>query len=179
MSDIKMNLSFPLDTDGFFRRECPFCFREFKILLRKEELVDLTQKGIDSYMIDQKEEVTDEEEEIHSEYFCPYCGQKASHDCWWTQEQLAYINVVTKNMIAKMINEQLIRPFKKTSGRTSGGLISIKFEVKDMKHQKPWISPEVNDMNIFCLPCCKRKMKIEENWTGKVYCFFCGFPHKT
>jgi len=55
---------------------------------------------------------------------------------------------------------------------------SIRFEGKEMEQQKPWISPEVNDMEIFDLPCCQRKIKIEENWQDKVYCFFCGFPYE-
>ena len=38
MSEIHMNVSFPLDDDGFFRRECPFCRKGFKIFLEKGEL---------------------------------------------------------------------------------------------------------------------------------------------
>jgi len=54
----------------------------------------------------------------------------------------------------------------------------LKFEGKEMKLEEPWISPEENDMEIFSLPCCKRKLKIIEGWKNKVHCFFCGFPHE-
>ena len=37
---------------------------------------------------------------------------------------------------------------------------------------------EVNDMEVFDLPCCQRKIKIEENWAKVTHCFFCGFPYK-
>jgi hypothetical protein len=179
MSEIKMNLPFPLDDDGFFRRECPFCRKEFKVLLEKEELTDLAQKGIDSFMIETKEEKTDldDSERSETEFICPYCGQRASSDSWWTQEQLAYVGIVAKNIMAKIVNENFIRPLKRTFQRPSFGIVSIRFEGKEVEQQEPWISPEVNDMEIFDLPCCQRKIKIEGGWEGVVYCFFCGFLH--
>lgn len=180
MSEIRTNLPFPLDDDGFFRRECPFCRKEFKFLLEKEELTDLAQKGIDSFMIEAKEETIDldESELSEAEFTCSYCGQKAPSDRWWTQEQLIYVSIVTKNIIAKMINENFIRPLKRNFQKPSSSMVSIRFEGKGMEQQEPWISPEVNDMEIFDLPCCKRKIKIEDNWIDVVYCFFCGFPYK-
>lgn len=180
MSEIRMNLPFPLDDDRFFIRECPLCHKEFKVLLKKEELTDLAQKGIDSFMIDLKKETTDldEDERSETEFTCPYCGQQAPSDSWWTQEQLAYVGIVAKNIMAKMVNENLIRPLKRTFRRSGSGMVSIRFEGKEMEPQEPWISPEVNDMLIFDLPCCQRKIRIEENWSDVVYCFFCGFPHE-
>jgi hypothetical protein len=149
------------------------------VLLQKEELTDVAQKGIDSFMIDVKEETTDLDEIEHSqtEFTCPYCGQRASSDSWWTQEQLACVKVVARNIMAKMINENLIRPLKRDFGRSTSGMISIRFEGKEMEQQEPWISPEVNDMEIFDLPCCQRKIKLRDDWTGVVYCYFCGFPY--
>lgn len=175
-----MNLSFPLDDDGFFRRECPFCRKEFKILLEKDELVDLAQEGIDAFMVEPKEKATDLDESGRSEieFICPYCRQRASSDSWWTQEQLAYIGIVAKNIIARMVNEHLIRPLKRTFGRSISGMVSMQFKSKEMEQQEPWISPEINDMEIFDLPCCQRKIKLEDDWTGRVHCFFCGFPHE-
>jgi hypothetical protein len=180
MSEIRMNLPFPLDDDRFFRRECPFCRKEFKVLLEKEELIDLAQKGIDSFMIDLKEEAIDldESEGSETEFFCPYCGQRAPRGNWWTQEQLAYVGIVAKNIMAKIVNENFIHPLKRTFRRPSSGMVSIRFEGKEMEQQEPWISPEVNNMEIFDLPCCQRKIKIEDNWSGVVHCFFCGFPHE-
>jgi len=180
MSEIKMNLSFPLDDDGFFRRKCPFCRKEFKILLEKDELDDFAQKGIDSFMTELKEEAADldDSSRLETEFICPYCGQQSPSDSWWTQEQLAYIGVVAKNIMAKMVNKHFIHPPKRTLGRPTSDMVSIRFEGKEMEQQEPWISPEVNDMEIFDLPCCQRKIKIKEDWSNAVYCFFCGFPYK-
>lgn len=180
MSEITKNISFPLDEDGFFRRECPFCHKEFKVKLEKEELADITQKGIDSFMTEPEEETTDldENRDSETEFICPYCEQQAHSNSWWTQEQLAYIGVVAKNIMAKIVNEHLIRPLKRTFPKHSTDIVSMRFEGKEMEQQEPWISPEINDMEIFDLPCCQRKIKIEDNWTSVVRCFFCGFPHE-
>lgn len=179
MSNIEVNVPFPLDDGGFFRRECPFCRKEFKVLLTKEELNTLAQEGIDSFMIDPQEKAdSDEDAHIEAEYFCPYCGERATKDSWWTQEQLAYINIFTKNIAASLVNESFIRPLKRTFGHQSSSPISISFKGREMEQQEPWISPEVNDMDEFDLPCCHRKIKIEDSKIGCIHCFFCGFPHK-
>jgi len=179
MGDIELNVSFPLDEEGFFRREWPFCRKEFKILLTKEELGNLAQAGLDSFMIESKENTdSDESEEGKPEYFCPYCGQHAPGDRWWTQEQLAYISIFAKNIMANLINEHLIRPLERNFGKRSSGPISVSFKGQEMEQQEPWISPEANDMDTFDLPCCQRKIKIEEPKISLVRCFFCGFPHK-
>jgi uncharacterized Zn-finger protein len=94
MGDIEINISFPLDDDGFFRRECPFCNREFKILIAEEERRDLVQRLVDSFMIESEmpdeacEEVKSEDEAI-----CPYCGQRANKSSLWTREQSEYVKV--------------------------------------------------------------------------------------
>ena len=180
MSEIKINISLPLDDDGFFRRQCPFCCREFKVLLEKEELDDFVLKGIDSFMIEQQEKDVDSgmNEYSETEFTCPYCEQCAPHDSWWTQEQHDYIRVYVENIAAKIINEKLIRPLKREFSGSRSGPISINFKGEEMKQKEPWISPEPNDLEIFNLPCCNRKLKIQEDWKKEIYCFFCGFPHK-
>ena len=175
MSEFKISISLPLDKDGFFRRECPLCCREFKLLLKEEELNDLTQKSLKLFLLEEKEKEnnSDDSDDQQKEYICPYCGQASPDNSWWTKEQLAYINIFAKNIAAKMLNEHLIRPLQ---SKFSGSSSSIRFKGKEMEEQEPWISPETDDMDVFELPCCQRKMKIDDSWKGKVHCFFCGFP---
>jgi len=179
MGDIEINISLPLDDEGFLRRECPFCRKEFKVMLTKEELVTLAQEGIDSFMTE-AEAKTDSDANGSEELkqFCPYCGQRATNDSWWTQEQLSYINVFAQNIMASLINENLLGPLQRNFGHQQSGPFSISFQAHKMEQQEPWISPEVNDMSAFNLPCCNRKIKIEENTAGPKHCFFCGFPHE-
>ena len=52
MGKIEMKIKFPLDNDGFFRRECPFCNREFKIMIEESEKRDIVSKA-DRFVYDQ------------------------------------------------------------------------------------------------------------------------------
>ena len=178
MADMSREVSIPLD-DGFLRRECPLCMREFKVALLPKEIEDLHQKVMNSFLVtDADEEETDlgedEDEEMH---FCPYCGQESPEGQWWTQEQLAYRKTIAGNRAADIINEEFIGPLKRAFGRGSRGPISIGFEADEIPHKEEWIAPETDDMTVVHLPCCDRRMKILDDWSETVHCFFCGFPH--
>jgi len=180
MSKIIKKIPLPLDEEGFLRRECPFCHKEFKILFEKQGLANLLQKSVDSFIAELKGKKANlsENSKSENEFICPYCGQRAPSNDWWTREQASYIHNIFKNIIAKAVNENLINSFKESFQSFRSDAVSIKFEGKEMEQHEPRISPEINDMKIFDLPCCQRKIKIEENWHNKVYCFFCGFPHE-
>jgi hypothetical protein len=177
MSTVSLPIELPLDSDGFLRRECPLCVRQFKIEAQEDDRQSLIQRELDAYLLQEGPGIraesadatgTDEEE---SELWCPYCGQTAPRNQWWTQEQIAY------NIMAQIVNKEFIRPMKqKFSGRRSG-LVPIKSEGKEMEYQKPWISPEPDDMTIHALPCCDLRVKLEDDWSQTVYCHQCGFPH--
>jgi len=179
MDEIKMNISFPLDNDGFFRRACPFCQREFKIKISNEELKNLIQKSEDSYML-KKEEISLSEKESFKEneikeFYCPYCGQEASAGRWWTIEQKKYIQTYMENIMTDIINKNFVEKMKKGFQ----GNKFIKFEGKKLKMKEPQISSDDNDMMIINLSCCQSKIKILKGWAKIVYCFYCGFPHKS
>lgn len=176
MSQIVMPMHIPVE-DNFLRRECPYCYREFKILLSEDEREALIKRFSDSFWVKPQELPEDEVgEEGVEEFTCPYCGQKANKDSWWTQEQLAYARVFAENIMADTVNDWL-DDMKRTIGRSSGGVISFKVN-KKMKKKEPWISPETNDMKVVDLPCCDRKMKVADDFSGTAYCFFCGFPYQ-
>ena len=69
---------------------------------------------------------------------------------WWTQEQLSYMRVYAKNIMAKIVNEQLIKPMNRNFNKSSGP-ISIYFKGSEMKYEEPWISDEVNESFLFTL----------------------------
>ena len=171
---IEKPLSFPLDGDGFFRRECPLCFREFKVRLREDELGELAQRFLDHFMVEQGLQQDDTENGNVEERFCPYCAQSSPCDDWWTQEQLAYIQVAAKNMMAHIYNEHFARPMMRENRRHQA---FIRIDVKEMQQEDEWISPERSDMRLVNLPCCDRQQKVADDWGKKVNCFFCGFTH--
>lgn len=176
MSEININVSIPLDEEKFLRRECPHCVQEFKIQMSSEVLKNLAEKGIASFLTDDDNNKPDDDEEI-TKYFCPYCGQEALKTHWWTQEQLSYMRVYAKNIMAKIFNEQFIKPMNRNFNKSSGPF-SISFKGSEMKYEEPWISDEINDMRVFDLPCCNEKLKINEDWRKSVFCFYCGFEHE-
>ena len=176
MSEIVLNVNIPLDEENFLRRECPHCMQEFKIEMSAEDLKDLAQKGIESFLTHDDDDQSDDREEI-TRYFCPYCGQESATPHWWTQEQLSYMQVYAKNILAKLVNEQFIKPMERTFKKSSGP-ISISFKGSEMEYEDPWISEELNDMRVVDLPCCNKKLKIIEGWANYVFCFYCGFEHK-
>ncbi len=180
MSDIQLDVSFPLDEDGFLRRECPLCNREFKVKPRSAEMQSEAERTAHALLAQQSDSNADDAEggDDPRERWCPYCGQQASATSWWTQEQVEYLTVFARNIMARLVNEHFIRPMNRSfGGGRRGGLVSIEFKGDEMDEQEPWISPEPNDMVRFALPCCERELKIEGDGDAAIHCFFCGFPH--
>ena len=177
MSDTTIRVYFPLD-DGYLRRECPYCRREFKIQLLEQEIEDLASRLEKSYLVEESKDgeshSVEESEEMRT---CPYCGQQADGDSWWTQEQLAHAMAHVENLVADMINEQFIRPLKREFGRKTSGPAPVRFEGRELEKKRTWMAPEGSDMVVFDLPCCGRKIKVDPAWSGTIHCFFCGFPH--
>jgi predicted RNA-binding Zn-ribbon protein involved in translation (DUF1610 family) len=178
MSEIGIPVNFPVDDDGYFRRRCPLCKKEFKLLLKKEELEDIEQKGIESYILKREKEERSDVESEDAKFVCPYCGQKSVWSNWWTQEQEAYIGVIAENIMAQLLNEHFIRPLKRNLRKSKSSFIQISLEGEELKKKEPWMSPEMNDMDLVSLNCCDRMIKIEDDYVELVYCYYCGFPHK-
>jgi len=77
-------MSIPLDANGFLRRQCPTCEREFKWLHTSDP--------------DQAVPVLD------GGYFCPYCGVQAPTNAWLTQAQVALaVNTVATEGVGPLL----------------------------------------------------------------------------
>lgn len=181
MSNVIFKINLPLDSDGFLRRECPYCIRQFKVEIKAEERQSLIEQQLQAYLLQQgvqqqEEEGSDSISEDVNDLWCPYCGQRASPSDWWTQEQLAYVNIFAYNIMAQTLNKEFAHLKRKTS-RSSKGLISIKLDFKEMPYKEPWISPESDDMALYNLPCCGTALKLKDGWCRTYYCIQCGFPH--
>lgn len=61
---MEMNISLPLDSDGFLSQECPKCRRRFKVVFGEGSKSPIS--------------------------CCPYCGHRGQ-GCWWTTQQADYI----------------------------------------------------------------------------------------
>jgi hypothetical protein len=90
MTDDKVTLgmTIPLDSDGFLRRECPTCEREFK------------------WQPSEGEAAEDAEPADDVGYFCPYCAIQAPTNAWLTQAQIALAqNIVARQVIGPMVSK--------------------------------------------------------------------------
>lgn len=135
-----MQVNFPTDTDGFLSQECPSCEQRFKVRFGEGS-----------------------EEPIS---FCPYCGHNG-RDCWYTKEQVAYIEAVDANCVLGPELKKLEREMK----RASGGLLKI-----DMKTdlRRPGSPPMETDepLDILRFTCCNETVKLTRH--DRHYCIICG-----
>jgi len=135
-----LQVSFPTDSDGFLSQECPSCEQRFKVLF-----------GHGS------------EEPIS---YCPYCGYNG-RQCWYTQEQVAYIQAVAANMVLAPELKNLERQLE---GASKGFL---KVDVKS-NFSKPSPPPiETDDaFDILHFPCCNETVKATRH--NRHFCIICG-----
>jgi len=153
MSERQFSVSLPLDTDGFLRRECPTCEREFKWL--------------------SSEEADAEAEEFREGgYYCPYCAIQAPVDAWWTPAQLELVNGV----VSKEIVEPELRKFERSLrnvSRNSGGLISASMKMDLPPEADPLV--ETDDMRRVDFAChSSEPLKVQDDWVRPVHCLICG-----
>lgn len=149
---VEIPMSLPLDDDGFLRRECPTCEREFKGLVAQEG--------------DEEDAATDP-----AGIYCPYCVIQAPMDSWWTQAQLEHATgLAQQQIVAPMLDD-----FAKSLGKSSGGF--LKMDVKRSKTPEPLELSEANDMRRVEFACHPdESIKVLDDWAGPVHCLVCGTP---
>ena len=154
MSEIPIPMSLPLDADGFLRRECPNCERQFKWWP--------TPPSEDGY-----DEGTREAVEA---YVCPYCYEPTDPNAWWTKEQLEYAQQLAA---AEVLGPPLHR--LKSRNRQSRG---IRFDVSLPSLSSPEPLTEPDDMVRVDVPCHPEEpIKIDEDWEQEVACLVCGIRY--
>jgi hypothetical protein len=133
------SMRIPLDADGYLRRECPNCERDFKRLVRKVSEAELSRRS-------------------SSELFCPYCGLRSPSNTWLTKAQIEYTKKVLAELVARErtrrgVKTLLLLPFPGSSRLTNGELS----EANDMKVVRPPCHSEyaikVSDLWIGDLHC--------------------------
>lgn len=156
MPNYSFEVSLPLDKERFLRRECPYCKMQFKV-----------------YKPEDKKEEVEEDERADKEVHCPYCGQSAGRDEWYTTEQIQHIKDVTSQKFVRPI----LNNFAKQLKGLGNGLLKI--NVSTPQKVNPKTLTEVNDMRKVELECCKIPIKIEQDWEKEIYCIACGKANQT
>lgn len=149
MSDANIKVSLSLDADAFLSRECPYCKMRFKI--SKEDF---------------------EGDRLAAEMFCPYCGQSASRNEFWTTEQAKYFQDVAMYKIVAPELDELESSLKKLT--ISSGLFEMKITMDREAAKVPIAPEELDDMSQNKQSCCDIVIKIDETWDNGLYCIICG-----
>jgi hypothetical protein len=157
MSDeISIPMALPLDEDGFLRRECPTCKREFKCIVAEDE-DDATPAPPEGY-------------------YCPYCAVQAPPGSWWTKAQVEAVQGLAYREIVSPELDKLKRSVEQLN-RGGGGLlgISAKLDVPEDPEEPPMDETGPDDMrrvDIACHP--DDPVKVLERWDRSVHCMVCG-----
>ena len=149
---MEIGVTIPLDEDGFIRRECPHCLRQFK------------------WHSGPANDEAEQHQDPHT-YYCPLCGQPAAPDSWWTQEQLNYAEGVATPAAVRLVEDEFKRAFKGMNSK------HFKIEMKDnfdtANEPMPMVEPD--DMVIVASPCHSYEpIKVPETESGPFHCLVCG-----
>ena len=170
MSDeVELSMSIPLDEDGFLRRECPTCEREFKLFVPDDDELEEELEG-------EFEDEFERESASADAYFCPYCGVQAPTNAWWTKEQLQFAaNKVEREVVGPELDKYL-RGLKDIE-RSSGGLIEVTPGPVEVPEEAEPLIETADDMRRIDFKCHPDEpVKVVPEWLRDVYCLICGTP---
>lgn len=149
--EYQSSMSIPLDSDGFLRRECPTCEREFKVFVIPE---------------------ADDESQAQSPkpggYFCPCCAIQSQPDAWFTKAQLAK----AQSILLQEFVEPELEKFKRSIEGTPG--VSVEINVADQPVPELSESDDMRRVDFSCHP--KTPVKVAEDYDQAVHCYLCGQP---
>ncbi|MEO6998737.1 MAG: hypothetical protein ABI112_11690 [Terracoccus sp.] len=151
---IEVSVPIPLDDDGFLRRQCPSCDRQFKWYPDQEDASNT---------------------EPADQYFCPLCGAAAGVDEWSTPEQAQYAIHSAGPTLDQCVQDAIADVLK------GGG--ALRFEPNpnfSLELPDPEPLTEPNDMTAVIPPCHPREpVKVPEDATSRVHCLICGLLFAT
>lgn len=151
-------MTLPLDADGFLRRECPTCEREFKWL--SSPASDASD--------------TEAQHAVGIRYYCPYCGVQAPDSAWHTKAQIASARAIVMRVLVVPQLDELERKLDLLN-RSPGGLIKLSAKLeRDEPEPQPTLV-ETDDMRRTCATCHPAQpVKVLDDWTGTLFCLICG-----
>ena len=135
-----MEVSFPTDTNGFLSQECPSCEQQFKVVFGE---------GSDDPIS-----------------YCPYCGHHGN-DCWFTKDQVHYLESVAANVFVMPELQNLERQLKGMSNSF------LKVDIKSNPPES--VSPPIESdepLDMVHFPCCGETIKVTPH--SEYFCVICG-----
>lgn len=145
---MQTQMTVPLDSDGYLRRACPTCRREFKWLPQD-----------------------DGEPAPAGGYYCPYCAAQADPDSWWTGDQIRLAEAHATNLA----QEELDKAFR--GMRRSSGPIRMDYTPGARTPIPRLTEPDDMVITVStCHP--GEPVKVEETWMRPIRCLACGAEYR-
>jgi len=153
--DAEVSLTFRTDDDGYFRRECPTCEREFKVWVQPARMQEFLARANDTSSTEERT--------------CPYCGSSARMASWWTKAQVRYIDKAILSGASTQITETIDKSFEEMARRFRSGPLRMSFR-RDGRATRTVPEPvnDPNDMRAIVTPNGGR-IKVLETWNGPVH----------
>lgn len=123
----QIEVRFPTDEHGLTGRECPSCSGYFKVKIGT---------GLPT-----------------SECICPYCGEKANHDQFFTKAQIEYAKSVAVREVLGPELRKLERTFKDLERSTRGGFIQIKVRTSGFDFSIKYYREKELETHVTCDNC--------------------------
>lgn len=142
--DREVSISIPLDFEGFLRRACPSCDREFKWL------------------------PSDSGEPVpRTGYSCPYCRARADTQHWMTAGQVEFAE---QTVVSELLGPSLRALERKPD---PDALLSISVETSGGDAPRPLTEPDDMSVITFdCHP--SEPLKVQLDVQDTFYCLICG-----
>lgn len=145
---VKTSMTVPLDGDGFLRRECPTCEREFKWLPSEGKTASSTPDT--------------------AGYYCPYCGLQAKEG-WLTKAQ---VELARATVVHEVVDPTLADFARKLQSSSSD---IFKVTASHERSPEPPKLSEADDMRRADFPCHPTEpIKVLDDWSGPIHCLICG-----
>lgn len=179
---MQFSISFSTDRDGFWRRTCPSCSRDFKTDYGEINLTSVLAPQFRRMECEIGVSLALEETEETSgmQFACPYCGHESPHGEMLTSEAIQYMHrFLIREIAIPKFNQAISRGLSSGNGsrKKSGGIFSISLEHhRSLRPCRPIHGPEPPDMKIVEFLCCERKAKIAKRWYSLEKCIYCQTP---
>jgi hypothetical protein len=148
--EVNVAMSISFDGEGFLRRECPTCEREFKWLPSDGDEDAATPDA--------------------AGYYCPYCAVQAQ-DGWLTKAQVEAAHAT----VMKEIVDPMLGDFTRSLQRSGSGMIKV--SGKHTPSPEPPDLSEPDDMRRVDFSCHPSEpLKVLDDWAAPVHCLICGTP---
>lgn len=177
---VRFSLEINPDRDGFLRRTCPSCGRDFKTEIDPADLAWALNTQIQRV----SEEVGVSPAEIAREgapdnLRCPYCQHLTEANEMHTEETIEYLKMFAYRDYAMPMIDRMLSDFADSFGNRGGGGGFISISITAEHHRspvppRPIHGPEPADMKIVNFLCCGKKVKVVDRWSDVTVCTYCG-----